>query len=98
MHSRMRTTRDERLALVREQDSRGMTATAFCRERGICYQNFLRWKKTMAPAASPGGPAFVELAVESAAPAPAAAPAMVAELILGGGIVLKVFAPTPGHP
>ena len=69
MHTRMRTTRDVLLALVKEQKDRGMSATVFCRERGIGYQNFLRWKKTMAAPDSPGSPAFVELAVESRTPA-----------------------------
>lgn len=72
---------------------------AFCRERGICYQSFLRWRKRAAfggGARHEGREAFVELAVESAAPA--AAPAMVAELSLGGGIVLKVFAPSAPRP
>ena len=97
MHTRMRTTRDVLLALVKEQKDRGMSATVFCRERGIGYQNFLRWKKTMAPARTPGSPAFVELAVESSAPA-IKVPPLVAELNLGGGIVLKVFAPPQPRP
>lgn len=97
MHTRMKTTRDERLALVKEQEDSGMSATVFCRERGIGYQNFLRWKKTMVPARTPGSPAFVELAVESRAPA-VAMPPVVVELSLGGGIVLKVFAPPQSRP
>ena len=92
MHTRMRTTRDERLALVKEQEDSGKSATVFCRERGIGYQNFLRWKKTMVPARTPGSPAFVELAVESSAPA-VEVPPLVAELSFGGGIVLKIFVP-----
>jgi transposase-like protein len=93
----MRTSRDERLALVDEQERSGLTASAFCRERGIGYQNFLRWKRTTVPELTAGSPAFVELAVESAAPS-APVPAVVAELSLGGGIVLKVFAPYPNRP
>ena len=93
----MRTSRDERLALVDEQERSGLTASAFCRERGIGYQNFLRWKRTRVPESAAGSPAFVELAVESSAPI-APVPAVVAELSLGGGIVLKVFAPYPGRP
>ena len=93
----MRTTRDERLALVKEQEDSGKSATVFCRERGIGYQNLLRWKKTMAAPVAPGSPAFVELAVESDAPA-APVPPVVAELSLGGGIVLKIFAPPQSRP
>lgn len=96
MHTRMRTSRDERLALVGKQEHSGLTASAFCRERGIGYQNFLRWKRTLAAEQSPGGPAFVELAVESVAPS-LPVTALIAELSLGGGIVLKVFTPYPGH-
>ncbi len=94
MHTRMRTSRDERLALVREQENCGLTATAFCRERGIGYQNFLRWKRTLAEEEAPCGPAFVELAVQSAAPATV----LIAELSFGEGIVLKIFTPSPRHP
>jgi transposase-like protein len=97
MHTRMKTTRDERLALVREQENSGKPAAAFCRERGVGYQNFLRWKKTMVPARTPGSPAFVELALESPTPA-VAVPPLAAELSLGGGIVLKVFAPPQSRP
>ena len=40
MHKRMRTTRDEWLALVKVQEDSGKSAPVFCRERGIGYQNF----------------------------------------------------------
>ena len=41
----MRISRDEQLALVEEQKHSGLTFAAFCRERGICYQSFLKWRK-----------------------------------------------------
>jgi transposase-like protein len=84
----MRTSRDERLALVAEQESSGMTAMAFCRERGLGYQNFLRWKQTLAAGQTPDGPAFVELAVEPSTPVPEPTPVVAAELSLGADIVL----------
>ena len=93
----MRTSRDERLALVAEQESSGLTATAFCRERGIGYQNFLRWKRTLADRRLPDAPAFVELAVEPATPLPGPARAVVAELVLGADLVLRVFNPSPAR-
>lgn len=94
----MRISRDEQLALVGEHKHSGLSATAFCRERGICYQSFLNWKKK---AASPdrittGRAAFVELSVEPEAPKATVSP-LLAELVLGGGMVLKVFAPSPDH-
>ena len=93
----MKISRDEKRALVEEQSTSNLSATAYCRERGIHYQNFLRWKKEFTPVVSGGSPAFVELAVEST-PSTAAAPYMVAELSLGGAIVLKVFAQTHSRP
>ncbi len=71
-----------------------MTAMAFCRERGLGYQNFLRWKRTLADRPTPGGPVFVELAVEPATPARVPAPAVVAELSLGADIILRIFNPS----
>ena len=71
-----------------------MTAMAFCRERGLGYQNFLRWKRTLADRQAPGGPVFVELAVEASTPVPAPAPFVVAELSLGADIVLRIFDPS----
>ena len=97
MHTRIKTSRDERLALVAEQESSGMTAMAFCRERGIGYQNFLRWKRSSADRPSPYGPTFVELAVEPAPPVSVAAPVVLAELSLGADIVLRIFHPSPTH-
>jgi transposase-like protein len=94
MQTRVRTSRDERLALVAEQESSGMTAMAFCRERGLGYQNFLRWKRTLADRPTPGGPVFVELAVEPATPARVPAPLVVAELSLGADIILRIFNPS----
>lgn len=71
-----------------------MTAMAFCRERGLGYQNFLRWKRTLADRPPPGGPVFVELAVEPSTPIPVPAPLVVAELSLGADIVLRIFHPS----
>jgi hypothetical protein len=96
----MRLSRDEQLALVGEQEHSGGPALAFCRERGICYQSFLRWRKRAAfggGARHVGREAFVELAVQPAA-APEQSPPLVAELGLGGGIVLKIFAPSAPRP
>ena len=97
----MRMSRDERLALVGEQEHSGQTALAFCRQRGIGYQNFLRWKRTLATGLSPERtdkkPAFVELALESSPPGLPAS-SLAAELVLGSGIVLRVFAPTESRP
>lgn len=70
---------------------------AFCRDRGIGYQNFLRWKRTLADRPTPDGPVFVELAVEPAAQASVSSPVVVAELSLGADIVLRVFNPSPSR-
>lgn len=100
MHTRIRLSRDEQLALVGEQEHSGRPALAFCRERGICYQSFLRWRKREACGGGSrleGRAAFVELAVQPAA-VPEQSPPLVAELGFGGGMVLKIFAPSPGRP
>lgn len=98
MHTRMRISRDEQLALVGEQEQSGRPALAFCRERGICYQSFLRWRKRVSGhgvASHEGRSTFVEIAVQPEDDGKT--PQLAAELALGGGIVLKIFAPLPGH-
>ena len=92
-------SRDEQRALVGEQEQSGQPAMVFCRERGIHYQSFLRWRKrTVAPvdAAPVGRAAFVELTVQPGPERPATQ--LAAELVLAGGMVLRVFAPSPARP
>ena len=60
----MRIVRDERLALVNEQEDSGKSAPVICLERGIGCQIFLHWKKTRASPWTPDSPAFVESVVE----------------------------------
>jgi hypothetical protein len=69
MHTRIRLSRDEQLALVGEQEHSGRPALAFCRERGVCHQSFLRWRKRAACVGGSrheGRAAFVELAMQPA--------------------------------
>jgi len=102
MQTRARTSRDERLALVGDQEESGLSAMAFCRARGLGYQNFLRWKKTLATdghgKAAGKAPLFVELAVEPAGAGAVRTPSLAAELSLGGGIILKVYTPEGSRP
>ena len=58
MHTRMRTTRDERFVLVKEQEDSGKPAPVICQDRGTGYQNILIWKKTMATERVKAGGAF----------------------------------------
>ena len=72
-----------------------MSAMAFCHQRGIGYQKFLRWKRISAGVPCRNAPAFIELAVEPGAAPPGPATALAAELHLGSGMVLKVFTHQP---
>lgn len=88
--SRRRYTDEEKARLLDEFHAGGATAAAFCREQGLCYQTFLNWRRA-APDDStpPERTEFIELDL-ARAPRPEADPAMLVELDLGGGIVLRV--------
>ena len=85
--SRRRYTDEEKARLLAEFQACGSTA-AFCREHGLCYQTFLNWRRA-APGdeAFPERPEFIELDLGRPV---RAAPAVLIELELGDGIVLRV--------
>lgn len=49
--------------LIAEQESSGLSAAAFCRERGLCAPHFFAWKKRLRATESS---AFVEVKVSAA--------------------------------
>ena len=90
--ARTRYTVQEKAGLLEDWQRSGMSAAAFCRQRGINYQNFLRWRAEGSRPVSREKvlPAFVEL--EVAAPGAAVSPdATVVELSLGTQTVLRIF-------
>jgi transposase-like protein len=69
--------------IVQEQHASGLSVAAFCRRRGLALPSFYAWRRRLREGARPtpaaaAGPAFVELQL---APAPPAPPAML-ELLL----------------
>jgi len=86
--SRRRYTDEEKARLLAEFQACGSTAAAFCREHRLCYQTFLNWRRA-APGdeAFPERPEFIELDLGRPV---RAAPAVLIELELGDGIVLRI--------
>ena len=94
--ARRRYTVEEKAGLLEDWQRSGMSAAAFCRQRGINYQNFLRWRAEGSRPVSrkTGIPAFVELEVAAPTSKPGAAvvqDATVVELSLGTQTVLRIF-------
>ena len=88
------STPGRRDALLRELDESGLSMAEFCRRRGLAYGSVAAWRS-----ASRRGPrAFVEVDAAEPGPGPARTGAtddpgrrLAAELLLPGGIVLRVF-------
>jgi transposase-like protein len=100
--ARRRYTRDEKAEFLKTFGRSDGNAASFCRKHRVAYHTFLGWRRGAgrkpgsAAAALPAHPRFVELEVERGervGPRPAAGPAV--ELVLGGGMVLRIFAPQP---
>ncbi|MDB2347874.1 transposase [Verrucomicrobiales bacterium] len=92
----------EKRKWVRRFNDDNSSAAAFCRKFNLPYGSFMAWKrlyrgssskpKTLAPQQSK----FIELTVEPrrSSARNVATPTPVAELSLGSGLVLRVFAPS----
>lgn len=100
--STKRRPRADWLALVREQRDSGLSAAAFCRERGLVYQTFVGRRRALdgelalcaeVPAADPTSPlpSFVEIGVAEPVLSPDTCGAdWLVELDLGDGLQLRV--------
>jgi transposase-like protein len=94
--ARTRYTKEAKAGLLEDWQRSEISAAAFCRQRGINYQNFLRWRaQSLRPVSRKEGlPAFVELEVTAPGSTPVAAvppDATVVELSLGTQTVLRIF-------
>jgi transposase-like protein len=95
--ARRRFTQKQKENLVRKFEDSESSATDFCREHRLSCQSLRRWRggsKGSEGAAEPTS--FVELEVEPGKlerPCCRTGPAV--ELVLGGGMVLRIFAPQP---
>ena len=94
--SRRHYTDKEKIEYLAEFTRSGGTAPAYCREQGLVYQTFMRWRRERngdlelgqsAPATE-----FVEIDLppgdETSKPDPGS-PAV--ELVLGGGTILRIY-------
>jgi len=88
---------DRRVALLCEFESSGLTMAEFCRRREVGYITMAAWRRS----ARRGTAAFVEVEpLESGAPpAVRSNGSLCAELMLPGGVVLRVYQiqPTGGR-
>ena len=92
--ARRRWTEERKAQLLEAFASSEMSAAAFCRQHRLPYQRFLCWRKAAAVRQAEGTNAmsFTEIEVEAgnARPGPAGWRPIV-ELVLGDGMVLRVY-------
>jgi transposase-like protein len=73
---RLRYTAGQRQNLLEAFERSGLSAMAFSRQHGICYQTFIAWlrkRRQSGEALPPGVPAFAEVMLQEPPPAPCAA-------------------------
>lgn len=86
---RLRYTPAQRGELLDAFDRSGLSAMAFSRQHGICYQTFIAWlrkRRQSGEALPPGIPAFAEVMLQEAPPSPGAA----LRIVLPCGTALEV--------
>ena len=87
-------TENQKSRWIARYDGQGDNAAAFCRRHGLPYARFLAWRRDAA-APPDAAPRFVEVELPAAGdPAPSVVP--LAELLLGGDVVLRIYPPS-GH-
>jgi transposase-like protein len=86
---RLRYTAGQRQNLLEAFERSGLSAMAFSRQHGICYQTFIAWlrkRRQSGEALPPGVPAFAEVMLQEPPPAPIAA----LRIVLPCGTALEV--------
>lgn len=86
---RLRYTPEQRRGLLEAFGRSGLSAMAFSRQHGVCYQTFITWvrKRRERGADLPAdAPAFAELMLQQSSPSPAAA----LRVVLPCGTVIEV--------
>ena len=89
MESFNELSHEDKLAWLELFESQDISAKEFCSNHEINYQQFLNWKRSRNP--SPAE--FIELECQGADQAKSCS-AVLAELELGNGMVLRIFNPT----
>ena len=94
--SRQRLSRAQWRELIEQQRASELSVEAFCRQRGVSATTFFNWKRRLAAEPEPstaGSGSFVELTPT----AQTAGPEARIELVLAGGVVVRLrrgFDPT----
>lgn len=97
MPQRRRYTDEDKARWMDEFETRGGSAAAFCRERGLGYQSFMKWRRAAGgPPVAQSAIDFVEIDLASRREHAPGAGALV-ELDFGGGLVLRIR-PFHGQP
>jgi len=98
MSNRRHYTQSEREHWLAQFDEHPSTATSFCREHGLCYQTFLRWRrqarkiKSSTAASAP----FIELELPVRPSTPPSSE--VVELTFPGGLTLRIQSQATPQP
>ena len=97
-----RYTEEERAAWLAKFERSAASAAAFCREHGISYGGFMRWRRQAAPEPEPSAPEpadFIEFEVprSSEVLAPVQSGQSV-ELCFPCGLTLRIVPTPPAQP
>lgn len=96
MSNRRHFTQSEREDWLAQFEKHQSTATSFCRQHGLCYQTFLRWRRDARinkPSAAAPAP-FIELALPVRSSTPPKGELV--ELTFSSGLTLRIQSqPTP---
>ncbi len=99
MSQRRRYSDKDKARWLGEFERVGGSAAAYCKERGLGYQSFMRWRSATAKASEveqvQQAPGFVEIDLTPRRESHAAG--ALVELDFGGGLVLRIR-PLHSHP
>ena len=94
-----RYTEEERAAWLAKFERTTGSAAAFCREHGISYGSFMRWRGQAEPGPSAPGPAeFIELDVPRPATVQGGPGGPGVELSFLCGLTLRIVPAPPSQP
>ena len=86
---RVRRTESEWRSILARYERSGLSESAFCRKSKLSRSTFVKWKRRLSEAATPGPAPFVEWIAPSGAAEGALRHTGEFELTLPGGVVLR---------
>jgi len=101
MSKRRHYTQFEREHWLSQFDQHPSTATSFCREHGLCYQTFLRWRRQSRdskPSTTDAPAPFIELELPVRPSSSTPPSSEVVELTFSGCLTLRIQSQATPQP